>query len=154
MARNAGSAAHFPTVDILLADNLSIGSAGAPVVGALWNEKETIMAEPQFSAHPDDDLPRTFRRDRDALQQRAALAAHRTPAFPTETADRAPGEGPGVTVTALDLPFFRLMAFLVKAVFAAVPALILLGALLYAAGQVLKVFFPWLRTMQIVVNFT
>lgn len=118
------------------------------------------MAEPQFSSHPDDDLPRTIRRERDARQRSNAApppphayAAAGSASAQAGLGDHAPGEGPSVTVTALDIPYFRLMAFLIKVVFAAIPALILLGLMLFAIGQVAKVFLPWLVKMQIVVTF-
>jgi hypothetical protein len=116
------------------------------------------MAEPQFSTHPDDDLPRTIRRERDARQRSGAAAAPAAQAYGAaaasgHAADHAPGEGPVVTVTAVDIPFFRLMAFFIKAVFAAIPALILLGLILFAIGQVAKIFLPWLVKMQIMVTF-
>jgi hypothetical protein len=56
-------------------------------------------------------------------------------------------------VTRFDVPFFRLMAFFIKAVFAAIPALIILGALLWLAGDVLRNLFPWLVKMQILIRF-
>jgi hypothetical protein len=119
------------------------------------------MAEPQFAAHSDDDLPRTLRRERDARQQRAQAqmpptgqAANYGGHSQTSQHDLAPGQGPAVTVTSLDIPFFRLMAFFIKAVFASIPALILLGLVLYAMGQVAKLFFPWLVKFQILVTYS
>ena len=60
-----------------------------------------------------------------------------------------PGTG---TVNRLEIPFFHLMWFFVKAVFAAIPALLLLTALLFAGGQVLKRFFPDLRHFVIIIK--
>jgi len=37
-------------------------------------------------------------------------------------------------------------------VFAAIPAFIVLGALLYGAGQLLKAYFPWLIQAEIVIR--
>ena len=59
---------------------------------------------------------------------------------------------PGSTVTDIDVPFFRLMTFFIKAVFAAVPALIMLTALLWLFGQGLQSFFPQLLKMKIDVQ--
>lgn len=56
-------------------------------------------------------------------------------------------------VTRLDVPFFHLMAFFIKAVFAAVPALLLLGTLLWGAGHLLQTYFPWLVKAQILIHF-
>lgn len=60
--------------------------------------------------------------------------------------------GDGV-VRAFKIPFWRLVMFGFKAVFAAVPALILLGALIWGAMGLLKVFFPQLIKMQILIQF-
>jgi hypothetical protein len=114
------------------------------------------MAEPQFSSHPDDDLPRTIRRERDARQRSNAApqqSSYAASSNSSHSADHAPGEGPVVTVTALEVPFFRLMAFFIKAVFAAIPALILLGLILFAIGQVAQTFVPWLIKARIVITF-
>jgi len=58
-----------------------------------------------------------------------------------------------VTVARFDVPFGRLVLFFLKAVLAAIPALILLGVLLYGGGQLLKMFFPWLVQAEILVRF-
>ena len=59
---------------------------------------------------------------------------------------------PPATVTAIDMPFLGLMTFFIKAVFAAVPALIMLTALLWLFGQGLQSFFPQLLKMKIDVQ--
>ena len=51
------------------------------------------------------------------------------------------------------MSFFRLVVFFIKAVFAAIPALILLVALLWLSGEVLRALFPWLLQMQILIHF-
>ncbi|MFN3868852.1 MAG: hypothetical protein ACK4MF_07300, partial [Hyphomicrobiaceae bacterium] len=56
-------------------------------------------------------------------------------------------------VTRLDVPFFHLMTFFIKAVFAAIPALLLLGGLLWGAGHLLQTYFPWLVKAQILIHF-
>jgi hypothetical protein len=116
------------------------------------------MAEPTFATHNDDDLPRTFRRERDARQQRAAAQHPSTYAqqpMPSaaQLAELPPGDGPSVTVTALDIPFFRLMAFFMKAVLAGIPALLLLGLILFGIGQAAQSFLPWLIKMKVLVTF-
>ena len=50
------------------------------------------------------------------------------------------------------MPFFRLVTFFIKAVFAAIPALIMLTALLWLFGQGLQSFFPQLLKMKIDVQ--
>jgi hypothetical protein len=117
-----------------------------------------------------DDLPRTFRRERDAQREQReresreraaaeqAFAPTPEPAFGPEPgfdayaahAYAVPGE-PGV-VTALKIPFFRLVFFFIKAVFAAIPALILMGIMLWAAGEVLRAYRPDLIQWQLVVT--
>jgi hypothetical protein len=112
------------------------------------------MAEPNFSnvtgMPTDDDLPRTLRREREAQARRAretATAAH-APADMLEGHD----DSPPATVTRLEIPFFHLMAFFLKAVIAAIPALILLMALLWLAGEILTATFPELVKMQILIR--
>ena len=56
-------------------------------------------------------------------------------------------------MTRFDVPFLSLMTFFIKSVFAAVPALILLGVMLWLAGDVLRTLFPWLVKMQILIRF-
>jgi hypothetical protein len=115
------------------------------------------MAEPQFAQPMDDDLPRTVRRERDARQarlhqqQHAASGGYSTGPQGAGTPDHPPGEG--VVVSALEVPFFRLMAFLLKVVLAGIPALILLGLILYSLGQVAQTYFPWLVKMRIIITF-
>lgn len=162
------------------------------------------MAEPQFADHH-DDLPRTFRREREAREREARerearereaeahdaamAAAHPShghhgphghpphhgyqqpsPAYqaheaasefgapepaPAFGADAMPVFGgamaPG-TVTRFEVPFLHMMVFFLKAVIAAIPALILLTALLWAGGQGLKAFFPGFRHFEIVIK--
>jgi hypothetical protein len=103
-----------------------------------------------------DDLPRTFRRERDARERAKREEEERkraaTLTFSPDTA-RYDGEGVPAVVTRFDVPFGRLMLFYIKAVFAAIPALILLGGLLWLAGDVLRTLFPWLIKMQILIRF-
>ncbi|MEI9901431.1 MAG: hypothetical protein WDN31_16295 [Hyphomicrobium sp.] len=110
-----------------------------------------------------DDLPRTLRRERDARERAArekeakARAATLTHDFGASdmrggqalSADQAAG----VAVTRFDVPFGHLMMFSIKAVLAAIPALILLGVLLWVAGALLKAYYPELVHMQILINF-
>lgn len=121
------------------------------------------MAEPQFGDH--DDLPRTLRRERDAreaarqAQQHAAAGSAFGDPGPDAPefigpADHAASYGlvlPG-TVTRLEVPFGHLVWFFLKAVLAAIPALILLTLLLFAGGKVLQAFFPALRHFEIVIK--
>ena len=58
----------------------------------------------------------------------------------------------GSTVTRLEIPFLHLTAFSLKAVMAAIPALILLLMLLWLAGEALTASFPNLVKMQILIR--
>ena len=58
---------------------------------------------------------------------------------------------PAVTVTDFDVPFAKLMMFFIRAVFAAIPALLVLMAFLWLFGQALQTFFPQLLKMKILI---
>ena len=121
------------------------------------------MPEPHFTTM-DDDLPRTFRREREARERQAlerdtpsggrvlrkAAASQRAAPDPV-AANTLPGES--VTVTRFDVPFGHLAKFFVKAVFAALPALILLTIVLWGVGEVMQRYFPWLLKMRILIQF-
>lgn len=105
---------------------------------------------------PLDDLPRTFRREKEARDRAAQAAGPSGFANPPQNyrdarswnADKAPA----VTVAALDIPFFHLMFFFIKAVLAAVPAIILLGVILWTAGDLLSTYFPWLVKVKLLIH--
>ena len=128
-----------------------------------------------------DDLPRTLRRERDnrerlqrEQQQREQQAQLSTPpagrgqmpaAQPSYGAPEpvhpydAPYVGAAsdtasdVIVTKIKVPFFSLMGFFIKAVFAAIPALLILIAMLWALGMALQIYFPQLIKMKILISF-
>ena len=117
------------------------------------------MAEPTFSMTADDELPRTIRREREAqreARERERLAREREAAVSAPSIEHEGAYGalatPPATVTDIDVPFFRLMTFFIKAVFAAIPALIALTALLWLFGQGLQTVFPQLLKMKIDVQ--
>jgi hypothetical protein len=62
-------------------------------------------------------------------------------------------EYPAATVKRIDVPFFHMMRFYLKAVVAAIPALVLLTAICWGMGQAIKIFFPWLLKAQILIQF-
>ena len=113
------------------------------------------MLEPTLSMTADDDLPRTIRRERESRERQArereAAAAMSLPSIDCH-GDYGALASPPTTVTDIDVPFFRLTTFFIKAVFAAVPALIMLTALLWLFGQGLQTFFPQLLKMKIDVQ--
>ncbi|HVY42795.1 MAG TPA: hypothetical protein VG966_07165 [Hyphomicrobiaceae bacterium] len=122
------------------------------------------MPEPHF-ATADDDLPRTFRREREAREREAREREEREREMREQEEaedlrvylDRHRAYGSAApeagAVSRLEIPFFHLMRFFIKAVFAAIPALILLSALLWLGGQGLSIFFPHLSKMQILIHF-
>lgn len=115
---------------------------------------------------PADDLPRTFRREREA-RERAARASSPPTMDRGGPMDRhsVDHDGPAhfaqwdtptppvpAIVRAIDVPFFRLVLFFLKAAVAAIPALILLTAIMFAGGQALKHYFPGLRHFEIEIR--
>ena len=58
---------------------------------------------------------------------------------------------PPATVTAFDVPFGRLALFMIKVVLAGIPALLLLGAILWGFGHILQTFFPALLKLKITI---
>lgn len=113
-----------------------------------------------------DDLPRTLRREREARERDArerglrephasAGARHVAPerGYDGHTADVSRGESFPATVTGFKVPFFSLAWFLIKVVLAAIPALLLLLAILYGLGIALKAYFPWIVQTEILIRF-
>ena len=112
------------------------------------------MAEPSLSmTAEEDDLPRTIRRERDAREREARERAAVVPTGPTalERGGDYAMAAPAATVTDFDVPFSKLMMFFIKAVFAAVPALLLLTAMLWLFGQGLQATYPQLLKMKILI---
>jgi hypothetical protein len=134
------------------------------------------MTGPSYGSLEDDssdDLPRTFRREKEArareARERAAQERAAAPSLPNgpegrstlepqiyRSADIEPNLD-DVAVTAsvrrFDVPFVDLVMFLLKVVVAGIPALILLGVILWFAGTALQVFFPSLIKMKILISF-
>ena len=105
-----------------------------------------------------DDLP-TLRREREAREREARGGRReRAATMPAGYHSFVPPFGdaqallPG-TVTRLDLPFLHLMAFFLKAVFAAVPALLVLCAMIWGAAHAVLAWYPELVKMQILILF-
>jgi hypothetical protein len=113
------------------------------------------MSEPTFAMAADDDLPRTFRREREAREREAREREARqrmapsVPSIDGEAYSILPA--PAATVTALEIPFLRLAMFFIKAVFAAIPALIVLTILLWLFGHALQSYFPQLLKLKILL---
>lgn len=116
-----------------------------------------------------DDLPRTLRRERDARAREAREREQR--AREGRGMDAALGDPPSylsrgrstptsydsepvaASVRSFDVPFGRLVVFFLKAALAAIPALVLLGVVLYFAGKGLEAYFPELVRMKIMITF-
>ncbi|KUO54308.1 MAG: hypothetical protein APF80_10160 [Alphaproteobacteria bacterium BRH_c36] len=127
------------------------------------------MPDPDFPLMADDemdDLPRTLRREKAAREREAmgrtdSLGDGRAAPAPELGAPIQPRYGHGAyeeeplpaEVRRLNIPFLHLMVFFLKAVLAAVPALILLGAIIWGAGEILQNYLPWLVQMKIVILF-
>ncbi len=126
------------------------------------------MSDTHFPLSADDDiddLPRTLRREhaaRAARERESYTPEMRAPPAPEMAApvDAHYGsesyveeEPVPAVVQQLDIPFFHMMGFFLKAVLAAIPALILLGAIVWGAGEILQNYFPWLLKMKIVILF-
>ena len=121
------------------------------------------MPEPTFALTADDDLPRTIRRERDAQRearerearereaQRESKERRPAAAAPPEPVPEFELQAPAVTVTDFEVPFAKLMMFFMRAVFAAIPALLVLMAFLWLFGQALQTFFPALLKMKILI---
>jgi hypothetical protein len=109
------------------------------------------MPEPTFAMTADDDLPRTIRREREARERQAReRQAAAAPALePMAPALEMPA--PPATVIDIDMPFAKLAMFFIRAVFAAIPALIVLTAILWVFGHTLQLFFPQLLKMKILI---
>lgn len=121
------------------------------------------MASVEFPLMADEeaeDLPRTLRREREARERAArereakARSATLTHDFGAAEGRHEPAiEGSGATVSRFEVSFGHLMMFFIKAVFAAIPALIILGILMWCAGALLKAYYPELIHMQILITF-
>jgi hypothetical protein len=134
----------------------------------------------EFEPFIDDteDLPRTFRREKEArareARERAAQERAANPTLPMGEDDAAPrpqpsifarasSEAPATTdtgtgavpasVRAFDVPFSHLMMFAFKVVLASLPALFMLTAILWVFGTLVELVFPWLIKMKILISF-
>jgi hypothetical protein len=118
------------------------------------------MTDANFPMSPTadmDDLPRTLRRERErqkAAQQGAmpsGLSAQPGGYSQPSIAAADDDDPVPAAVKRIDVSFFRLMGFFIKAVLAAIPALVLLGVLLWFAGYLLQSFYPDLIQTKIVI---
>ena len=118
---------------------------------------------PLSSDHEMDDLPRTLRREKEARAREArerassGLEAAAQGGYASQQDSGYAGADAAATYPAtvygFQVPFFHLVGFFLKAVLAAIPALLLLTLILWGLGQVLKIYFPELLHMQIMITF-
>ena len=113
------------------------------------------MPEPSLSMAVEDDLPRTIRREREAREREREARERKASAIPAPVMNRE-GElempaAPPATVVDFDVPLAKLAMFFVRSVFAAIPALLALMALLWVLGHTLQTFFPQLLKMKILI---
>ena len=109
------------------------------------------MPEPTFSMTADDDLPRTIRREREARERQARERQAPAPALDRDVAPALEMPAPAATIIDIDMPFAKLAMFFIRAVFAAIPALIVLTAILWVFGHTLQLLFPQLLKMKILI---
>ena len=117
-----------------------------------------------------DDLPRTFRREKEARARAAREARERDKQGREGRTMDALGDPPAylarrpspvvygddplpASVQRFEVPFLRLVMFFLKAALAAIPAIALLGVLLYFAGKGLEAYYPDLVRMKIMITF-
>lgn len=141
---------------------------------AMAAQGPSATASPDFDPLSDDgeDLPRTFRREKEArareARERAAQERAAAPSLPMGAAERSSSPRPQIyatdepdtgkdpvpaTVRRFDVPFVDLVTFFLKAVVASIPALFLLGAILWVMGAALEAVFPALIKMKILISF-
>ncbi|HEY7083288.1 MAG TPA: hypothetical protein VH519_00630 [Hyphomicrobiaceae bacterium] len=107
------------------------------------------MPEPTFSMTADDDLPRTIRREREARERQARERL--APALDRDVAPALEMAAPAATIVDVDMPFAKLAMFFIRAAFAAIPALLVLTAILWVFGHTLELVFPQLLKMKILI---
>lgn len=108
------------------------------------NERETLSMGPAFTAPA---------RTHDTAADHTPYAKSDMYAMPDGAYMPVAEPVMPASVQRFDVPFTHLVVFFLKAVLAAIPALILLTAVLWVGGQLLKIFFPWLLKAQILIHF-
>lgn len=64
-----------------------------------------------------------------------------------------PGQTPPVTVTRFQVPFLHMVVYFLKAALAAIPAMLLLGAIFWVLGTLAQSYIPALVKMRILITF-
>lgn len=137
---------------------------------------------PPLGDDSSDDLPRTFRREKEArareARERAAQERAAAPSLSTGADAYAAMPSPPINsqinpqiaasadvqpviadipypsiVRRFDVPFFHLVGFFLKAVIAAIPALILLGIVLWILGAGVQLLFPDVVKLKLLIGF-
>ena len=100
-----------------------------------------------------DDLPSVLRRDRTSQTQTPPTASGRHYNSPPSSEGSFATDDPvQVTVTRLKVPFFNLMLFFLKCTLAAVPAMLLAMAILFAIGQAVSIYAPQLAKVRVLIH--
>ncbi|MGE3708182.1 MAG: hypothetical protein AB7G35_00805 [Hyphomicrobiaceae bacterium] len=103
-----------------------------------------------------DDLPRTLRRAREARERSQASMSPELEAgssyLPQPLWSGQSDAAPPAVVTAIRMPFLQLVMFFFKAVFAALPAIALLGVIMWTVGHLMMIYYPWLVKVQILIR--
>lgn len=116
---------------------------------------------PLMAESGDEDLPRTLRREREVRErerrerqerERSATLTHDFGASHAEAYPASHMELVPASVQRFDVPFVQLMMFFIKAVVAAIPALLVLGTILWFAGAALKAAYPELIHTEILIR--
>ncbi|MGI9424867.1 MAG: hypothetical protein ACR2PA_16845 [Hyphomicrobiaceae bacterium] len=112
------------------------------------------MAEPRFTMTAEEDLPRTLRREKEArAREREAEAQSAQHAVEThDYVSEETYEPDPVTVTRLNIPFLHLMVFFIKAVFAAIPAMLIFVVICVLIGEALQAYIPELRQFELIIR--
>lgn len=88
-----------------------------------------------------DDLPRTLRNK--------SLRTSDEPMHASAGTLPAPGAAPAAVVTDIQIPFLRLVVFLMKVALACIPALLIVAVLLWGVAEVVGALFPNLVKLKI-----
>lgn len=118
------------------------------------------MTDVSFTLADDgpDDLPRTLRREHEARarakeKEQARAVSSSYAVAPAASYDNYTAEDDAMpaVVKRIDVPFFRLVFFFLKAALAAIPAIILLAVLAWYGAELLQTYFPNLMKFQILI---
>jgi hypothetical protein len=116
-------------------------------------EQDTKSVHVSLGDGGPDDLPKAFRREREQTQgsQKAAPRPYGT----TYTAEHS-GQSDDpvqVVITGIRIPFLNLVGHFLKVTVAAIPAILLLLAILFGIGQAVSIYAPQLAKVRVLIHF-